>query len=425
MNAADLTQLDYFTDHSLLVNPYEYFRQMHANGPITPMAGDDTSLLVTGFDEAVEILRNNKDFSSVISAIGAGKPLSFTPEGSDISDQIEAFRPELGMLNLLVTYDDKLHSDARFIASKLFTPSRLKATHSFMVEFADQLIKDALAKGTCELVSDIATPFVTLVIADLLGVPPEDRDKFRKVLDDAPSHGNLDDQAGSEMNSPLAFMAMFFMEYIQDRRQNPREDMLTHLAQATYPDGSLPEVIEMVKLCGFLFGAGQDTSAKLLSNSIRYIVDIPGMQDQLRSDYSLIPKLLEEVLRLEGSTKCTFRLARRDTKVGDRLIPAGTRLTLSLAAANRDPRRWPNPDEFQLDRTKIKEHLSFSRGVHTCAGAPLARIEVQTMLERLFDKTSYINLNEAKHGKPGDRQLTYDPSFITRGLTELYVDLKG
>ena len=111
--------------------------------------------------------------------------------------------------------------------------------------------------------------------------------------------------------------------------------------------------------------------------------------------------------------------------MGDRLIPAGTRLTLSLAAANRDPRRWPNPDEFQLDRPKIKEHLSFSRGVHTCAGAPLARVEVQTMLERLFDQTSYINLNEAKHGKPGDRQLTYDPSFITRGLTELYVDLKG
>ncbi|MBP6724695.1 MAG: cytochrome P450, partial [Halioglobus sp.] len=174
---------------------------------------------------------------------------------------------------------------------------------------------------------------------------------------------------------------------------------------------------------GFLFGAGQDTSAKLLSNAMRHIVEVPGIQQQLRGDRSLIPAFLEEVLRLEGSTKVTFRIARSDTRVGDIEILAGTRLMLSLAAANRDPRRWDDPEQFRLDRPRIREHLAFGRGVHTCAGAPLARVEVKAILERFLEHTKHIGLSEAKHGKPGNRRLDYEPSFIIRGLANLYLDL--
>jgi cytochrome P450 len=133
--------------------------------------------------------------------------------------------------------------------------------------------------------------------------------------------------------------------------------------------------------------------------------------------------MLEEVLRLEGSTKATFRLARHDTLIGDIEVPAGTPLTIALAAANRDPRRWENPDEFQLKRPRINEHLAFGRGVHTCAGAPLARVEVKAILERFLEHTTHIALSEAKHGTPDNRRLDYEPSFIIRGLDNLYVDL--
>jgi cytochrome P450 len=156
---------------------------------------------------------------------------------------------------------------------------------------------------------------------------------------------------------------------------------------------------------------------------MRYIVDQPGLQDRLRQDPALIPAMLEEVLRLEGSTKQTARLARRDTHIGDLKVPAGTKVLVALSAANRDARRWPEPQTFVLDRPKIQEHVGFGRGKHVCAGAPLARVEVRIILERFLKYTSNIDLDESKHGPRGQRELDFEPSFIIRGLAELHLKL--
>ena len=144
-------------------------------------------------------------------------------------------------------------------------------------------------------------------------------------------------------HQPLVLMGMHFIGYVQDRRQNPRADILSELANATYPDGSTPDAMEIVRLATFLFGAGQDTSAKLLGNAMKFIVDQPGLQDRLRQDRSLVPQLLEEVLRLEGSTKMTARLARKDTRIGDLPVPAVTTVmpVQSKAASFTMPRRRP------------------------------------------------------------------------------------
>jgi cytochrome P450 len=199
---------------------------------------------------------------------------------------------------------------------------------------------------------------------------------------------------------------------------------MTELALAKYPDGTLPELVEPAKAAMFLFAAGQDTSAKLIGNAMRYICENRDMQDRLRADPSLIPAFLEEMLRLEGSTKMTARLAVRNTKIGDMDVPAGKRVFIGLAAANRDPQRWDAPNEFQLNRPRIKEHVAFGRGAHTCAGAPLARVEVRVLFERLLEHTSEISLSEAHHGPEGDRTLTYEASYIIRGLENLHVVLK-
>ena len=218
-------------------------------------------------------------------------------------------------------------------------------------------------------------------------------------------------------------MGMYFIQYVQDRRANPREDVLSQLANMTYPDGSMPDAMEIVRLATFLFGAGQDTSAKLLGNAMRFIADEPGLQDKLRADPALIGGLLEEVLRLEGSTKQTARLARKDTRIGDFAIPAGTKVMLALAAGNRDPRRWSDPQGFELDRPRIKEHIAFGRGKHTCAGAPLARVEVRVLLETFLSRTANIDIDAERHGPRGARDLDYEPSFIVRGLTHLHLKL--
>jgi cytochrome P450 len=417
-----LEDRDYFTDHVILKDPYAYFEAIRAKGPIyqLPQSG---IVVVTGFEETLEVLKNTEDFSSVIAPQGPAAPLPFQPQGADITPQIEAHRTEFVGGDLVVAYDDRPHALSRSLLTRLFTPSRLKANEQFISEYSDQLVKDAVTKGECELIKQIATPFVTLVIADLLGVPADDRQLFMDAIEAGTPPGSLDSNDLMAQNQPLVLMGMHFAGYVQDRRQNPRADILSELANATYPDGSTPDAMEVVRLATFLFGAGQDTSAKLLGNAIKFLVDQPGLQDELRSNPSLIPQMLEEALRLEGSTKMTARLARKDSQIGDLKVPAGTTVMLALSAANRDPRRWENPQAFTLDRPKIKEHLAFGRGAHVCAGAPLARTEVRIILEKFLAHTSNIDLVEAKHGPRNNRNFDYEASFIIRGLSQLHLKL--
>ena len=414
---------DYFSDPEVLLDPYDYFEEMYAKGPITKMAMHDV-LMVTGYDEAVDVLRNNVDFSGV-NALVPDMPLPFTPQGDDIVEQIEAHRSEIFGSNLIVAYDGVAHARLRAVASRLFTPSILKANEAFMFDYADQLARNAAASGGCELVNEIATPFVTLVVADLLGVDAANRDKFAELIHSCSAVGNID----SEEETPSKFEALMAIavlmgEFITERRENPREDVLTTLATSKYQDGTDVPLDELITLSAFLFAAGQDTSAKLLSNSMRHMIERPGLQQKIRENPELIPAFIEEVLRLEGSTKATFRVAVRNTRIGDRVVPAGQRVVVALGAANRDPRRWENPTEFVFDRPRIREHLSFGRGVHTCLGAPLARAEVKIMLERLIEHTSDFQISEEKHGKPGNRRFQYEPSYIIRGLDYFYVDMK-
>src|ERR1700743_3807917 len=133
--------------------------------------------------------------------------------------------------------------------------------------------------------------------------------------------------------------------------------------------------------------------------------------------------MLEEVLRMEVSVKQTARLAVRDTRIGDMKIPAGTKVLLALSAANRDGTRWSNPQQFEIDRPRIKEHLAFGRGKHVCIGAPLARAEVRIILEKFLEHTSHIDLVEEKHGPRDNRKFDYEASFIIRGLSELQIKL--
>ncbi len=418
-----LEERDYFSDYSILKDPYEYFEAIRAKGPVYRHPGNGI-VFVTGFEEALEVFNNNKDFSSAIAPQGPAAPLPFKPEGDDITAQIEAHRTQFIGGDLLVAYDDKQHSMSRSLLSRLFTPSRLTANEEFISEFADQLVKDAVAKGGCELIKEIATPFVTLIIADLLGVPADDRKIFMDAIEAGPPPGSLDADDLMAQNQPLVIMGMYFAQYVLDRRENPRDDVLSELSNAKYPDGTTPDPLEIVRLATFLFGAGQDTSAKLLGNSMRYIADMPELQKKLRDDPSLIPQFLEEVLRLEGSTKMTARLARKNTAIGGVDIPAGTKVFVGIAAANRDPRRWQAPQELILGRDKIKEHLAFGRGAHVCAGAPLARVEVRIILERFLQYTSDIDLDAAVHGPRGNRSIDYEASFIIRGLASLNLKLK-
>lgn len=415
---------DYFTDKSVLLDPYDYFESIRADGAVHRMPSRDV-VIVTGFQEGVDILLNTRDFSSIINPEPLA-PLRFTPQGDDISEQIEAVQ-DSGPMDLMVSYDGERHAAARSLLNPLFKPSRLKANEAFMRDYADGIAREMVARGSCELINDVATPYVTMVIADLLGVPADDREEFRKVIDSGPPPGNMeetDDEARARASGPLMFMIGYFNRYLAERRANPQDDVMTELALAKFPDGSTPDLIQPVKAAMFLFAAGQDTSAKLIGNAMRFLCENRDMQDTLRAEPSKIPAFLEEMLRLEGSTKMTARVAVRDTRIGDLEVPAGKRVFVGLAAANRDPTRWEDPNAFKLDRPGIKQHLAFGRGAHVCAGSPLARVEVRVLFERLLAQTSEISMSEEHHGSAGDRDLAYEASYIIRGLEKLHVTLK-
>jgi cytochrome P450 len=297
--------------------------------------------VVTGFEEALAIMRNHDAFSAIINLQGAGMPLPFTPEGSDINGQIVAHREHFVGWDLVSNMDDDRHTKLRALINTLFVPSRLKASEEFISRYCDEMVGKAVADGKVELMSQIATPFVTMVVADLLGVPMEDRKVFMDAIAAAPPPGSIDGKVtGDPAHSPFTVMAKYFWGYIADRRANPQDDILTKFAFAKYNDGSTPEAHDLVQLGMFMFGAGQDTSAKLLGTAVKFLIIQPGLQDRLRTDPKLIPAFLEEVLRLEGSTKQEGRLARKDATVGGVHIPAGSKIMIAIAGANRDPRRW-------------------------------------------------------------------------------------
>jgi cytochrome P450 len=292
-----------------------------------------------------------------------------------------------------------------------------------MWRLVDRQLDEFLANGSCEFFSEYAKPFSLLVIANLLGVPEDHHDEFRAVLG-APrpgAHvGSLQKEALA--SNPLEWLDDRFSSYISERRKHSRDDVLTQLATAKYPDGSTPEVIDVVRSATFLFAAGQETTTKLLSAALRVLGDDADLQRRLRHDRSRIPLFIEETLRMDAPVKADFRLARKSTVLGGVDIPAGTTLMICPGAANRDPRRFEDPHSFQLDRKNVREHMAFGRGVHSCPGGPLARVEGRVSLERILDRMADIAINPDKHGPPGNRSYTYEPTYLLRGLTELYID---
>lgn len=417
----DYDTADFLTDQTLVPDPYPYYDHLRSRSPVLRIPPYGV-IAVTGYEEALGVYRNVDDFSSCTALGGPFPPLPFTPEGDDINAQINAHREQFPMFEHMVTMDPPDHTRARSLLSRLLTPKRLKENEDFMWRLADRQLDEFIADGKCEFIAAYAKPFSLLVIADLLGVPAEDHEEFRVVLGAARPGarvGSLDHEAVS--SNPLQWLDDKFSAYLEERRREPRNDVLTDLAGAKYPDGSTPEIIEVVRTATFLFAAGQETTTKLLSAAMKVLVDRPDIAQTLRGDRSLIPTFIEESLRLESPVKSDFRLVRRSTTVGDMTTPAGTMVMVLPGAVNRDPRRFTDPNEFQLDRPNVREHIAFGRGAHSCPGAPLARVEGRVSLERILDRMGDIAADEDYHGTAADRHYSYEPTYILRGLTDLHI----
>jgi cytochrome P450 len=416
--------VDFYTDPDVASDPYPYFAYLRARCPVTEMAHHGV-MAVTGYDELAAIDRDHERFSSCNALGGPFPGFSRRPEGDDIREFIAAHRDEMPMCEYAVTMDPPLHERQRGLMMRLLTPKRMAENEAFMWGLADRQIDEFLppgaTEGRVEVQREYGQPFAALVITDLLGVPEEDRLEFRRHLAGLPRTAASDP---TEMpHDPLSFLQDTFARYVEDRRREPRDDVLGQLAVATYPDGSTPDVDSVVRMSTFLFAAGQDTTARLIASGLRVIAERPDIQAWLREDRSRIANFVEEALRHESVVKHKGRTAAVTTTMGGVEIRAGTTVALLPGAANRDPRRFEDPDEFRPDRPNANDHLSFGRGIHSCPGGPLARVEARVSFERFLDRTSHIAIDEEFHGPPDDRRFSYEPIFVLRGLRRLHLVL--
>lgn len=420
----DFSEVNFFNDSGVVADPYPYYEHLRAQCPVVHVPSSGV-VAVTGYDELVEVYRDSATFSAVNSSLGPF-PLPFNVVSDDISELIESHRDQFPMSEHLVAFDPPRHTAHRALLNGLFTPKRLKENEEFMWHLADELIDEFVADGRCEFASAYGQPFPLLVIADLLGVPQADHSMFRELL---AGRGPAEDPAwaqrdvdGSVNMNPLAYLDKWFTTYISDRRADPAQDILTEMATQCFPDGSLPEVVDLVRIATFLFIAGHETTARLLSSALRVLAEDPELQNTLRSNRDRIPNFIEEMLRLESPIKSDFRLTRTATTLNGVELPAGTTMMLLLGAANRDPLHFDCPADLRVDRPNARRNVAFARGAHSCPGGPLARIEGRVTIERILDRLKDIRIDEAQHGPPGGRRFRYVPLYILRGLEALHIE---
>lgn len=420
--AIDPAGIDWFKDPRLVDDPYPYFNALRDKCPV--QSEDHYGVtMVTGWEEAVSVYNDEKSFSSCTSVTGPFPGFPVPLEGrDDVAELIEKHRDELPFSDQLPTLDPPVHTNHRSLMMRLITPKRLKENEDAMWQLADEVLDDFLAPGKGEFIKGFASPFTLLVIADLLGIPAEDRNAFVDGISQNSGGGVGSTGDESLSHSPLEFLYGQFEAYIEDRRSNPREDILTGMATALFPDGTTPSPGDVARVATNVFSAGQETTVRLLGTALKVLGDRPDVQKMVREDRSLLPNFIEEALRHESPVKGDFRLSRCPVTVGDKDLPSGRTVMVVNGAANRDPRRFENPDDFDPARKNARQHLAFGRGIHSCPGAPLARAETRVGLERLLDRTTDIRISEEQHGPAANRDYKYIPTFILRGLTHLHLE---
>jgi len=413
---------NFYHDAEVILQPKEYFDLMRARSPVEWEAHYGT-LMVTGFDEALAVLNDKEGvFSNASSIVGPIPGLPFKPEGSDIRAQLEAHRENMPWADHLVVFDGKKHAEYRALLGGLLTFKRLKQNESYLYELVDKLIDGFIDKRAINVVPEYAHALTVYAISDLMGIPMADRALLLEQIGAPPSQ--VDGDVGKIGPDPLQGMKALFDGYLDDRRETHRGDLMSELVRTKLKDGSEPDPELVSGLARFLFGAGQDTTSRLIAMAILILGERPELQNRLRAEPERIKDFIEECLRYDSPVKVSYRLALEDTRIGDVDVPAGTIIAVSLMAASNDPARFENPETVDVDRPNVRDHMGFGRGVHGCLGAPLGRMESRIAIERLLARTSSWRLSEQHHGPAGNRSFNFEPTYSFRSLADLHIELE-
>jgi cytochrome P450 len=331
---------------------------------------------------------------------------------ADILKAIQQQRRELplGEVPTVLNSDAPVHTRLRGIVSRAFTPRVVEGLGAHIEDVTASLL-DAMPGGAAfDLVESFTQPLPVIVIAELLGVPPEDRPLFRKWSQHIAATTNLfpTPDVIARVRGSMAELIDYLTRFIEDRRRQPREDLITALVQAE-SEGSRLSRDELLAFCTVLLVAGHETTTHLIGNGLLALLEKPEQFRTLQAGPPAIPAAVEEMLRYDSPVQALIRVATRDVEVSGTTIEKGAVLLVLIGAANRDPARFPDPDAFDIQREDTV-HLSFGLGPHFCLGAPLARLEARIAFEALLRHFSALRID----GKP-----VRGGTFVLRGLRHL------
>ncbi|MCG7579730.1 cytochrome P450 [Mycolicibacterium sp. OfavD-34-C] len=353
-------------------DPHAFYPRLRAQAPVFYNAEYDFYALSRHADVAAGL----KDFATYSSAYGVDLGMVRTGQKAPAK--------------MIISIDPPEHRVMRSLVNKVFTPRAISAWHDMVSDTVDRFLAAASAGSSFDVVSDFSVYFPVEVITQMLGVPEERRQQVRLWIDESLHRepGQIDiSESGKQA---MAEMWLMYYQLIQERREAPREDMISALiaAEVTRDDGAADRLRDS-EIAGFatlLGGAGAETVTKLVGGAIATFARHPEQWQQLLDDRSLIPAAVDELLRYDAPVQYNVRRSTREVTLHGVTIPAGAPVFLLGASANRDPDAWTAPDTFDINRDRTEaQNLGFGYGIHSCLGAALARMEALIALDKLLD----------------------------------------
>jgi cytochrome P450 len=388
----------------MLADPYPFYARLRSTDPVH-WADQVGGWVLTRYADVIAVLRSPDASSERTAAVRQ----RVDPEFQGLFD----FRSH-SMLNA----DPPRHTRLRLLVKKAFTPRTVEELAPFIRSFVDEVLGSAQARGRMDVMADLAFPLPATVIAEMLGVPPQDRDRFKKWSDEtAAAVGNLPSNLSPDLlrrsMASMEELVSYFRGIIAARRTEPRNDLISALVRAQEEGDRLSDE-ELLANCVLLLNAGHETTTNLIGNGTLALLRHPDQLRRLRDDPSLVPAGVEELLRYDSPVQFTSRILKADIELGGKAMGAGQAVLLLLGAANRDPEQFPEPDRLDVGRPDNK-HIAFGLGPHFCLGAPLARLEGRLVFEALLRRAPGLRLD----GPPP----RYRQNFNLRGLESLTVSL--
>lgn len=393
---------DRLFDPEVVQCPFPHYRDLQATCPVYKVPDDDL-YLVTTYDDCVAVLSDTDTFSS---KAGPGLRQRQYPAARAVLDGGHQ------LVRTLLTNDPPQHTYYRALVSKAFTARRIAALEPGVKVVIDRLVDTIAVNGGGDFVSAFAQPLPLIVISQFLGVPEADLDRFKRWSDDAAEvlGGTLSEQEQIRVNRSLVELLQYFADQSEARREAPSTDFLSTLVGAE--DGGL-SVEEIIAIAYVVLVAGNETTVNLLSSVMLMLVQDDTLMARVRADRSLVSTVIEEALRLHSPVQGFPRRVQSDTEIGGVSVPAGSQVMVMIAAANRDPAYFDDPDAVRVEEGQPRAHIAFGKGIHFCVGAALSRLEAEIGLNALLDRFSSIELADK------DFIPRYADNAILRSLLDL------